>query len=92
MSLDLHQRIWQFLCEADNKAFFLAFGNMDVPGESYFVNSFQRRMRSISVQIVRIVLLTFLCDFNVGEGWLREVSSAGFCEMSSLPAKSGQHT
>lgn len=65
---------------------------MDVPGESYFVNSFQRRMRSISVQIVRIVLLTFLCDFNVGEGWLREVSSAGFCEMSSLPAKSGQHT
>lgn len=47
---------------------FLVFGNMDVPSESYFINSFQRWIRSVSVQIFRIFLLTYWCDFNVGEG------------------------
>lgn len=32
---------------------------MDVPGESYFINPFQRWIRSISGQIFRIFLLTF---------------------------------
>lgn len=49
---------------------FFVFGNMDVPGESYFINSFQRWIRSISVQIFRIFLLTVWYDFSVGEGVL----------------------